>query len=120
MAVTEQVSRQQLRRAIIASTIGTSIEWYDFFLYGSAAALVLNSQFFPNVDPTSGVLIAFGTNFVGFAARPVGAAIFGHYGDRIGRKATLVVTLALMGIDTFLVGVVPPYARIGMLGAVLL
>ena len=76
MSTNDLATRQQLRRAIIASTIGTSIEWYDFFLYGSAAALVLNSQFFPNVDPTSGVLIAFGTNFVGFAARPVGA----HFG----------------------------------------
>ena len=120
MAVTEQVSRQQLTRAVIAATVGTSIEWYDFFLYGSAAALVLNQQFFPNVDPTSGILIAFGTNFVGFAARPVGAAIFGHYGDRIGRKATLVMTLLLMGIGTFLVGLVPPYASIGIMGGVLL
>src|SRR5438477_5059085 len=120
MAVTEQVSRQQLTRAVIASTVGTSIEWYDFFLYGSAAALVLNQQYFPNVDPTSGVLLAFGTNFVGFAARPVGAAIFGHYGDRIGRKATLVMTLLLMGIGTFLVGLVPPYASIGITGGVLL
>ena len=110
MATTsEQVTRQQLTRAVIASTVGTSIEWYDFFLYGSAAALVLNQQFFPNVDPTSGVLLAFGTNFVGFAARPVGAAIFGHYGDRIGRKATLI-----------LVALVPPYASIGILGGVLL
>jgi metabolite-proton symporter len=114
------VSRQQLTRAVVASTIGTSIEWYDFFLYGSAAALVLNTQFFPNVDPSSGILLAFGTNFVGFAARPVGAAIFGHYGDRIGRKATLVVTLALMGIGTFLVGLVPPYASIGVTGGILL
>src|ERR1051326_8969783 len=118
--VTADVSRQQLTRAVIASTIGTSIEWYDFFLYGSAAALVLNTQYFPNVDPSSGVLLAFGTNFVGFAARPVGAAIFGHYGDRIGRKATLVITLALMGIGTFLVGVVPPYTAIGISGGILL
>src|SRR5579859_413973 len=116
----DEVTRRQLRRAVVASTIGTSIEWYDFFLYGSAAALVLNTQFFPNVDPSSGVLLAFGTNFVGFAARPVGAAIFGHYGDRIGRKATLVMTLALMGIGTFLVGLVPPYASIGVLGGILL
>src|SRR5260221_13346846 len=120
MSANDLATRQQLRRAIIASTIGTSIEWYDFFLYGSAAALVLNSQFFPNVDPTSGILIAFGTNFVGFAARPVGAAIFGHYGDRIGRKATLVVTLALMGVGTFLDGLVPPYASIGIMGGVIL
>src|SRR5215472_3596300 len=119
-SVSAEVSRQQLTRAVVASTIGTSIEWYDFFLYGSAAALVLNSQFFPNVDPSSGVLLAFGTNFVGFAARPVGAAIFGHYGDRIGRKATLVMTLALMGVGTFLVGLVPPYANIGVLGGILL
>src|SRR5438094_590145 len=116
----DEATRRQLRRAVIASTVGTSIEWYDFFLYGSAAALVLNQQYFPNVDPTSGVLLAFGTNFVGFAARPVGAAIFGHFGDRIGRKATLVVTLALMGIGTFLVGLVPPYASIGIMGGVLL
>src|ERR687886_1134196 len=115
-----QVTRQQLTRAVIASTVGTSIEWYDFFLYGSAAALVLNSQFFPNTDPATGTLAAFGTNFVGFVARPVGAAIFGHYGDRIGRKATLVMTLLLMGIGTFLVGLVPPYASIGILGGVLL
>ena len=119
-SVSADISRRQLTRAVVASTIGTSIEWYDFFLYGSAAALVLNSQYFPNVDPTSGVLLAFGTNFVGFAARPVGAAIFGHYGDRIGRKATLVLTLALMGIGTFLVGLVPPYASIGITGGILL
>jgi len=112
--------RAQLRRALIASTIGTSIEWYDFFLYGSAAALVLNSQFFPQNDPSTGILLAFGTNFVGFIARPVGAAIFGHYGDRIGRKATLVMTLLLMGIGTFLVGLVPPYAVIGVWGGILL
>ena len=119
-STSEAVTRQQLTRAVVASTIGTSIEWYDFFLYGSAAALVLNNQFFPNVDPASGILLAFGTNFVGFAARPVGAAIFGHYGDRIGRKATLVMTLALMGIGTFLVGLVPPYASIGVAGGLLL
>src|ERR1051326_6834920 len=119
-SVSAEISRQQLTRAVVASTIGTSIEWYDFFLYGSAAALVLNTQFFPNVDPTSGVLLAFGTNFVGFAARPVGAAIFGHHSGRTGRKATPVMTLALMGVGTFLVGVVPPYANIGVLGGILL
>src|SRR5438105_14507169 len=104
MSASDLATRQQLRRAVIASTIGTSIEWYDFFLYGSAAALVLNSQFFPNVDPATGQLAAFATNFGGFAARPIGAAIFGHYGDRIGRKATPVITLALMGICPLLVG----------------
>lgn len=120
MASQDEVTAQQLRRAVIASTIGTSIEWYDFFLYGSAAALVLNQQYFPNVDPASGTLLAFGTNFIGFIARPIGAAIFGHYGDRIGRKATLVITLGLMGVGTFLVGLVPPYASIGIAGGVML
>ena len=110
---TEEVTRRQLVRAVIASTVGTSIEWYDFFLYGSAAALVFGKQFFPTFDPLTGVLLAFGTYFVGFAARPVGAAIFGHYGDRIGRKATLITTLLLMGVATFLVGLVPPYEAIG-------
>src|SRR5919199_3929509 len=110
----DEVTRRQLVRAVVASTVGTSIEWYDFFLYGSAAALVFNRQFFPNTDPLTGLLLAFGTYFVGFAARPVGAAIFGHYGDKIGRKGTLVITLLLMGIGTFLVGLVPPYTSIGI------
>ncbi|MDQ6673900.1 MAG: MHS family MFS transporter [Chloroflexota bacterium] len=118
--VDQDATRRQLLRAVIASTVGTSIEWYDFFLYGSAAALVFGAQYFPNTDPLSGQLLAFGTYFVGFVARPVGAAIFGHYGDRIGRKATLVATLLLMGIGTFLVGLVPPYASIGVWGGILL
>src|SRR5919202_2896547 len=113
-------TRSHLLRAVIASTVGTSIEWYDFFLYGSAAALVFSSQFFPNTDPLSGQLLAFGTYFVGFIARPVGAAIFGHYGDRIGRKATLIATLLLMGMGTFLIGVLPGYATIGIWGGILL
>jgi len=92
----------QLRRAVVASTIGTSIEWYDFFLYGTAAGLVFGKLFFPHEDPYSATLLSFGTYFVGFAARPVGAAIFGHYGDRIGRKATLIATLLCMGIATFM------------------
>jgi metabolite-proton symporter len=104
----------------VASTVGTSIEWYDFFVYGSAASLVFRKQYFPDSDPLTGQLLAFGTYFVGFAARPVGAAIFGHYGDRIGRKATLVTTLILMGVGTFLVGLVPPYASIGITGGILL
>jgi MFS family permease len=116
----EQEQRRNLRRAVIASTVGTSIEWYDFFVYGNAAGLVFAKQFFPDQDPVTGQLNAWVTYFVGFAARPVGAAIFGHYGDRIGRKATLVTTLLLMGIGTFLVGIVPTYASIGIWGAVLL
>ena len=99
----------QLRKAVIASTIGTAIEWYDFFLYGTAAGLVFGKLFFPNQDPLSATLLAFGTYFIGFVARPVGAAIFGHYGDRIGRKATLIATLLFMGIATFLVAFVPAF-----------
>jgi MFS family permease len=110
----------QLRKAVIASTIGTTIEWYDFFLYGTAAGLVFGKLYFPQQDPYSATLLAFGTYFVGFAARPIGAAIFGHYGDRIGRKATLIATLLCMGIATFLVAFVPTYASIGIWGAVLL
>jgi MFS family permease len=110
----------QLRKAVIASTVGTAIEWYDFFLYGTAAGLVFGKQFFPNQDVLTGTLLAFGTYFIGFAARPIGAAIFGHYGDRIGRKATLIATLMFMGLATFAIAFVPTYASIGIWGAVIL
>jgi MFS family permease len=110
----------QLRKAVIASTIGTTIEWYDFFLYSTAAGLVFGKLFFPNQDPLSATFLAFGTYFVGFLARPIGAAIFGHYGDRIGRKATLIATLLCMGIATFLIAFVPTYDKIGVWGAVIL
>ncbi len=114
------LARRQRRRAVLASTVGTTIEWYDFFLYGTAAALVFPDLFFPNSNAFTGVLLSFGTQFVGFAARPVGAAIFGHYGDRIGRKATLITTLMLMGIATFLIGLLPTYASIGIAAPILL
>ncbi|MBV9705578.1 MAG: MHS family MFS transporter [Methylobacteriaceae bacterium] len=120
LPMSEAEHRSQLTRAVIASTIGTSIEWYDFFLYGIVASLVFPKLFFPNSDPLSGTLNSFAIYAVGFAARPVGAAIFGHYGDRIGRKSTLIVTLLLMGIATFLVAFVPQYSQIGIWGAVLL
>src|ERR1700751_1390094 len=110
----------QLRRAVIASTIGTAIEWYDFFIYGTAAGLIFPKLFFPNEDPLTGTLAAFGTYFVGFVGRPIGAAIFGHYGDRIGRKATLIATLMLMGIATFLIAFVPDYSSIGIWGGIIL
>jgi metabolite-proton symporter len=110
----------QLRKAVIAATVGTTIEWYDFFIYGTAAGLVFPKLFFPNSNPLTGVLLSFGTYFVGFVGRPIGAAIFGHYGDRIGRKATLIATLMLMGIATFLVAFVPSYESIGIWGAILL
>ena len=108
------------RRAVIASTIGTTVEWYDFFLYGTAAALVFPKVFFPGSSDFAGVLASFSTLFVGFAARPVGAAIFGHYGDRVGRKATLVTTLVLMGVATFFIGLLPGYTSIGVAAPILL
>ncbi|WP_273841487.1 MFS transporter [Rubrobacter calidifluminis] len=110
----------QVRRAALASVIGTTIEWYDFFLYGTTAALVFGHAFFPERNPTAGTLAAFATFFVGFAARPIGAAIFGHFGDRIGRKATLIATLLVMGIATFLIGLTPTYGTIGVWGAIIL
>src|SRR3984957_13966571 len=110
----------QLRKAVIASTVGTAIEWYDFFLYGTAAGLVFGKLFFPNQDALTATLLAFTTYFIGFVGRPIGAAIFGHYGDRIGRKATLIATLLCMGLATFAIALVPGYAMIGIWGAVLL
>src|SRR6201992_1339683 len=106
-----------LRRAVIASTVGTTIEWYDFLIYSTVTGLVFNKVYFPGSDPWIGTLQAFGVYFIGFVARPIGAAIFGHYGDRIGRKATLIVTLLMTGISTAAVGLVPGYASIGIWGA---
>jgi MFS family permease len=111
---------RQLRKAVIASTIGTTIEWHDFFIYRTAAGLIFGKLYFPNEDPLTATLAAFGTYFIGFASRPIGAAIFGHYGDRIGRKGTLIATLLCMGIATFLIAFVPTYASIGIWGAVIL
>ncbi len=116
----EREHGRQLRRAVVASTIGTTIEWYDFFLYSIVTGLVFAKLYFPQSDPRIGTLQAFLIYAVGFVARPIGAAIFGHYGDRIGRKSTLIATLMLMGIATFLVALVPPYASIGIWGAILL
>src|SRR5688572_17416183 len=117
----DEHSRQRmLRRAVVASTIGTTIEWYDFFLYGSAAALVFPKLFFPTSDPFVGQILSFSSFFVGFIARPLGAALFGHFGDRIGRKALLVVTILLMGVATMALGLVPSYQSIGVWSAVLL
>jgi metabolite-proton symporter len=110
----------QLRRAVIASTVGTAIEWYDFFLYSTVTGLVFAKLFFPHSDPWVGTLEAFGIYAVGFIARPIGAAIFGHYGDRIGRKSTLIATLLLMGLATAAVAIVPTYESVGIWGAVIL
>ena len=102
-----------LRRVVAASMIGTTIEWYDFFLYGSAAALVFNKLFFPSFDPFVGTLLAFATYAVGFVARPLGGIVFGHFGDRIGRKRLLMLSLILMGVATVLIGLLPTYGAIG-------
>jgi metabolite-proton symporter len=115
-----QADPSTIRRVALASFIGTTIEWYDFFLYGTATALVFNKLFFPNFDPLVGTLAAFGTYAVGFVARPVGGIVCGHYGDRIGRKSMLVATLLLMGIATFLIGLLPTYQSIGVWAPVLL
>ncbi|WP_406250283.1 MFS transporter [Microbacterium sp. M] len=107
-------------RAISGSVIGTALEWYDFFLYGTAAALVFNVVFFPTVDPLVGTLLAFGSFAVGFIARPIGAIVFGNYGDRIGRKKVLIITLMIMGISTMLIGMLPGYDSIGIVAPILL
>ncbi len=109
-----------IRLVALASLIGTTIEWYDFFLYGTAAALVLNKLFFPTFDPLSGTLIALATYSVGFVARPIGGIVIGHYGDRVGRKSMLVLTLVIMGVATFLIGLLPTYATLGPAAPVLL
>jgi metabolite-proton symporter len=113
-------TQNSIRQVILASFIGTTIEWYDFFLYGTAAALVFNRLFFPNMDSLSGTLSAFGTFAVGFIARPFGGLIFGHFGDRLGRKSMLVSSLLIMGVATFVIGLLPTYRSIGLLAPVLL
>ncbi|HEY3225307.1 MAG TPA: MFS transporter [Pseudolabrys sp.] len=103
-----------IRTIALASAIGTTIEWYDFFLFGVVTPLVFNKLFFPNYDPLVGTLLAYTTFFVGFISRPFGGIIFGHYGDRIGRKTVLVLTILIMGIATFLIGLLPTYASVGI------
>src|ERR1051325_11554053 len=119
-AISDPEHKVQLLRAVVAATIGTAIEWYDFFLYSTVTGLVFAKLYFPQSDPWVGTLEAFAIYAVGFVARPIGAAIFGHYGDRIGRKSTLIATLLLMGLATAAVAVVPTYASIGIWGAVIL
>lgn len=113
-------SPTQTRRVILASLIGTSLEWYDFFLYTTAATLVFGKLFFPTLDPLNATLLALTTNAVAFVARPLGGIVFGHFGDRAGRKTVLVVTLLVMGSSTFLIGLLPGYASIGVAAPVLL
>ncbi|HEV8484502.1 MAG TPA: MFS transporter [Blastocatellia bacterium] len=109
-----------IRKVAIASFVGTTIEWYDFFLYGTASALIFGKLFFPNYDPLTGTLASFGTYAVGFVARPIGGIVCGHFGDRIGRKSMLVLTLLIMGVATFLIGLLPTYNQIGVWAPVLL
>ncbi|GAA1297513.1 MFS transporter [Pseudonocardia xinjiangensis] len=118
----ERAARQpsSVRRVVVASLVGTSLEWYDFFIYGTAAALVFNHLFFPSFDPLVGTLLAFTTYAVGFVARPLGGIVFGHYGDKVGRKNVLVATLLLMGVATFAIGLMPTYETIGVWAPILL
>lgn len=118
--LSELEHRKQLKRAVIASSVGTTIEWYDFLLYGQVAGLVFAKLFFPKADPLVGALLAFSTYAVGFIARPIGAAIFGHWGDRIGRKSALIATLLISGLATCAVGLVPTYDKVGVWGGVIL
>ena len=112
--------KSSIGKVVFASLIGTAVEWYDFFLYGSAAALVFGTLFFPEADPITGTLLAFGTYALGFVARPLGGVVFGHFGDKVGRKKMLVVTLMLMGIATVGIGLLPTYATIGVTAPILL
>ena len=113
-------SAASTRRVVLASFVGTTIEWYDFFLYGTAAALVFNKLFFTNLDPLAGTMAAFGTYAVGFFARPLGGIVFGHFGDKIGRKSMLVTTLMMMGVATILIGLLPTYNQVGVWAPILL
>src|SRR6202045_2335434 len=114
----EQTS--EIKRIVVSSIVGTAVEWYDFLIYGTASALVFNKLFFPLSNPTLGTIAAFGTYGVGFLARPLGAAIFGHFGDRVGRKAMLAMTIIIMGFGTFLIGLLPTYDQIGIAAPILL
>jgi MFS transporter, MHS family, shikimate and dehydroshikimate transport protein len=109
-----------LRRVLLASSVGSALEWYDFFIYGTAAALVFGELFFPKMDPATATLYSFATFGVGFFARPFGGLVFGHLGDKIGRKPVLVITLLLVGVGTFLIGLLPTHAQIGVWAPVLL
>jgi metabolite-proton symporter len=120
MAGNRSEPTRDLKKVVAASLIGTMIEWYDFFLYGFAAALVFNQLFFPSYDPWVGTLLAFATYALGFVARPVGGIVFGHYGDRIGRKRLLMLSLIMMGVATVLIGLLPTYAQIGVWAPILL
>jgi MHS family shikimate/dehydroshikimate transporter-like MFS transporter len=115
-----QATGSSMQQIVWASALDTAVEWYDFFLYGTAAVLVFNKLFFPNFDPVVGTIAALGSYAVGFVARPVGGAIFGHFGDRVGRKALLMLTMIIMGSGTYLIGCLPTYQQIGIAAPILL
>lgn len=119
-APTDKVTKSEVRTVLLSCIIGTTVEWYDFFLYGVAAGIVFNKLYFPSEDPLVGTLLAFATFALGFVARPIGGLIFGHIGDRVGRKKTLVMTMLIMGVATALIGLVPTYESIGVLAPVIL
>src|SRR6201995_4588582 len=114
------LGRSKMNAVVFASCLGTVIEWYDFLIYATAAALVFNQAFFPTFDPLAGTLAALGSYAVGFLGRPLGGALFGHFGDRLGRKSMLVLTLFIMGLSTFAIGLLPTYASIGVFAPILL
>src|SRR5436190_22605382 len=120
MSTVAPTGKSSIRVVALASLIGTTIEWYDFFLYRTAAALVFNKLFFPTFDPLVGTLLAFSTYAVGFAARPIGGIVIGHYGDKVGRKSMLVLTLIMMGLATACIGLLPTYDSIGVWAPILL
>ena len=120
MSATSTVEPPSARKVALATSIGAAIEWYDFFIYGTAAALVFNQLFFSNLDPATGTAVAFATFAVGFLARPLGALIFGHFGDRVGRKKMLIATLLIMGVGTTIIGLLPTYDSIGVWAPILL
>jgi MFS transporter, MHS family, shikimate and dehydroshikimate transport protein len=120
LAETPDENTTEIKRVVFSSIVGTAVEWYDFLIYGTTSALVFNKLFFPLSDPSLGTIAAFGTYGVGFLARPLGGAIFGHFGDRVGRKAMLAMTIVIMGLGTFLIGLLPTYSQIGILAPVLL
>src|ERR1700740_380011 len=119
-APVSNIARTGINAVVFASCLGTVIEWYDFLIYATAAALVFHKAFFPTFDPPAGPLAGLGSYAVGFVARPLGGALFGHFGDRLGRKSMLVLTLFIMGLSTFCIGLLPTYASIGVLAPVLL
>lgn len=115
-----KVTRKEMRTVLLSCIVGTTVEWYDFFLYGVAAGIVFNKLYFPSEDPVVGTLLAFATFAIGFVARPVGGLIFGHIGDRVGRKQTLIMTMLIMGVATFAIGLIPTYDSIGVAAPILL